>query len=75
MFEWWHWIILGLCLAMAELAVPAFFIIWFGIGALIVGLILLFAPDLGVATQLLLWAALSAVLVIFWFRYLKPKTR
>ena len=74
MFEWWHWIILGLCLAMAELAVPAFFIIWFGIGALIVGLILLFAPDLGIATQLLLWAALSAVLVIFWFRYLKPKT-
>ena len=74
MFEWWHWIILGLCLAMAELAVPAFFIIWFGIGALIVGLILAFAPDLGVATQLLLWAALSAVMVIFWFRYLKPKT-
>lgn len=74
MFEWWHWIILGLCLAMAELAVPAFFIVWFGIGALIVGLILLFAPDLGIATQLLLWATLSAALVIFWFRYLKPKT-
>ena len=74
MFEWWHWIILGLCLTMAELAVPAFFIVWFGIGALIVGLALLALPDLGIATQLLLWAALSAGLVIFWFRYLKPKT-
>ena len=74
MFEWWHWIILGLCLTMAELAVPAFFIVWFGIGALIVGLALLAIPDLGIATQLLLWAALSAGLVIFWFRYLKPKT-
>ena len=31
MFEWWHWIVLGLCLSIAELAVPAFFIIWFGI--------------------------------------------
>ena len=74
MFEWWHWIILGLCLTMAELAVPAFFIVWFGIGALIVGLALLAFPNLGIATQLLLWAALSAGLVIFWFRYLKPKT-
>ena len=44
MFEWWHWIILGLCLAMAELAVPAFFIVWFGIGALIVGVCLLVWP-------------------------------
>ncbi len=74
MFEWWHWMVLGLCLAMAELAVPAFFIVWFGIGALAVGLVLLAAPDLGVATQLLLWAAFSTGLVLFWFRYLKPKT-
>ena len=26
MFEWWHWIVLGLCLSIAELAIPAFFI-------------------------------------------------
>lgn len=74
MFEWWHWVVLGLCLAMAELAVPAFFIIWFGIGAVGVGIVLLAAPDLGVATQVLIWAALSTVLVGFWFRYLKPRT-
>ena len=74
MFEWWHWIIFGLCLAMAELLIPAFFILWFGIGALNVGLILLVSPDLGTSTQLLLWAAFSTALVLFWFRYLKPKT-
>jgi len=74
MFEWWHWMVLGLCLAMTELAVPAFFIIWFGIGALGVGLALLAAPDLSIATQLLLWAAFYTALVIFWFRYLKPRT-
>ena len=74
MFEWWHWMVLGLCLAMAELAVPAFFIIWFGIGAIGVALLLLIAPDLTIAAQLLLWASLSAALVAFWFRYLKPRT-
>ena len=63
MFEWWHWMVLGLCLSMAELLVPAFFIVWFGIGALGVGIVLLFAPALSLATQLLLWAGLSTVLV------------
>ena len=75
MFEWWHWMVLGLCLAMTELAVPAFFIIWFGIGAIGVGIALLITPTLAVATQMLIWAGLSSILVVFWFRYLKPKTR
>ena len=74
MFEWWHWVVLGLCLAMSELAVPAFFIIWFGIGAIGVGLALLAAPDLSIATQILIWAGLSSVLVGVWFRYLRPRT-
>ena len=74
MFEWWHWMVLGLCLSMAELLVPAFFIVWFGIGALGVGVALLFAPDLSLATQLLLWAALSTVLVAVWFRHFRPRT-
>ena len=74
MFEWWHWMVLGLCLAMTELAIPAFFIVWFGIGAIAVGIVLLALPDLAVATQMLLWAGLSTLLVVFWFRYLKPRT-
>ena len=74
MFEWWHWMVLGLVLAMAELAIPSFFIVWFGIGAVAVGLILLVAPDLNLTAQLLTWAALSTALTFFWFRYFKPKT-
>jgi hypothetical protein len=41
----------GVALVVAELAVPAFFIIWFGLGALLVGLLLLVAPAMGM-TQL-----------------------
>ena len=44
--EWWHWEIAGLALVLLELAVPAFFIIWFGFGAMLVGLVLLLAPGL-----------------------------
>ncbi len=73
-FEWWHWIVLGLCLSIAELAVPAFFIIWFGIGAIGVGLLLLIFPTLSVATQLIVWAVVSSILVGVWFRYLRPRT-
>lgn len=72
--EWWHWMVLGLILTMAEMAIPAFFVIWFGIAAAGVGVILLAVPELALATQILLWAVLSASLVGFWFRYLKPRT-
>ena len=74
LFEWWHWVVLGLFLAMTELVVPAFFIVWFGIGAVAVGIVLLALPDLAIASQVLLWAGLSSLLVVFWFRYLKPRT-
>ena len=37
--EWWHWAVAGIVLILAELAVPAFVLVWFGLGALIVALI------------------------------------
>ena len=79
-FEWWHWIVLGLTLVVAELAVPAFFVIWFGLGALLVGLALLAVP-LGATAQIGLWVVASVAMVGLWFRvfkggeYLRSKTR
>ena len=75
---WWHWIVLGIALVLLELAVPAFFVIWFGAGALIVGLILLVAPTLGFAWQIVIWSACSLLLIWLWFKVFKPnmhKTR
>ncbi|WP_291990198.1 NfeD family protein [Candidatus Accumulibacter sp. ACC007] len=72
--QWWHWLVLGLLLTMAELAIVSFFVVWFGIAAAVVGLILLAAPTLALPTQLLLWAGLSTALVLIWFRYLRPRT-
>ena len=58
--EWWHWIVGGIVLVLAELVIPSFFIVWFGLGALLVGLLLLAVPDLSLPTQIVAWTAASA---------------
>lgn len=71
---WWHWIAGGILLTLAELAIPAFFLVWFGLGALLVGVIMLVVP-LSLATQLTLWAISSIVMVVAWFRFFKNPDR
>lgn len=76
--EWWHWIVGGIALVLAELAIPSFFVVWFGLGALLVGLLLLIAPGLSPTAQLALWTVASLAMVALWFRVFKPglhKTR
>jgi membrane protein implicated in regulation of membrane protease activity len=60
----------GHCAGAPELAVPAFFVIWFGLGALLVGLALLVAP-LGATAQIGLWIVASVAMVGLWFRVFK----
>ena len=69
-FEWWQWAVAGLLLILSELAVPAFVLVWFGLGALLVALLVgLF--ELSLTTQLALWLAFSLALVGLWFRVFK----
>lgn len=72
-FVWWHWIVIGLVLVGAEMMLPAFYLIWFGLGALVLGLVMTVIP-LSMTVQLFAWTAASTGLVFFWFRYLKPRT-
>ncbi|MCL2589475.1 MAG: NfeD family protein [Betaproteobacteria bacterium] len=76
--EWWHWIIGGIALVLLELVVPAFFVLWFGLGAIFVGLLLLVAPGFPLAGQILLWAVASVAMTVLWFRVfsrMRNKTR
>src|SRR5210317_904326 len=42
--QYWHWLVFGMILIMAEIFVPSFTIFWFGLGGLVVaGLLLLFS--------------------------------
>jgi len=69
--EWWHWIVGGILLTLAELAIPAFYIIWFGLGALLVGAIVLLAPGLSTTAQIVLWIIASLAMAALWFRVFK----
>ena len=76
--EWWHWAVSGIALLLAELAVPAFVLVWFGLGALLVAAASLLLPELELTLQLGIWLALSLALVLVWFRIFRPnahKTR
>jgi inner membrane protein len=70
---WWYWLSFGLILISAELFIPSFTIIWFGLGACLVGLFLFLFPESAFSLQLFMWTAASSVLTILWFRLLKPK--
>lgn len=75
---WWHWVVLGITLMLLELVVPAFFLIWFGVGAVIVGVAVLVVPALSFAWQIILWIVCSIAFLLLWFKVFKPgfhKTR
>jgi membrane protein implicated in regulation of membrane protease activity len=69
---WYHWAILGLVLVASELLVPAFVLVWFGLGGLVVALLLVLFPSASFVAQLLVWLAASVALVLLWFRVFKP---
>lgn len=66
--QWWHWLVAGLGLVLLELAIPAFYIIWFGLGAILVGLVVLVSPQLDLAVQIGLWVMASLAMTVLWFR-------
>ncbi len=68
---WWHWAVGGIVLIVAELVVPSFVLIWFGLGALVVALAVAMAA-IGFTAQLAIWLVVSLVLVATWFKVFKP---
>lgn len=69
---YWHWLVLGMLLVAGEIFIPSFTILWFGLGAFLVGLLLLVA-NLSFAWQILLWTVFSVAFTVLWFKYFKPK--
>ncbi|PWB32952.1 hypothetical protein DCO48_11180 [Pseudomonas sp. SDI] len=72
--QWWIWLVLGFGLIVLELVLPTFFILWFGIGAVVVAVIAWLIPTLQLDMQVLLWVALSSTTAALWFKLLRKKT-
>jgi hypothetical protein len=66
---WWAWILLGFFLLLAELLTPGgFYLLFFGTGALIVGVLVLLQVGGPSWLQLLLFSALSTAAVVLFRR-------
>lgn len=57
---WWVWMVLAAVFAIGEIFTAGFFLLWFGIGAAVAGVLTLLG--LGAAWQLIVFAVLSGVL-------------
>jgi membrane protein implicated in regulation of membrane protease activity len=68
---YWHWLVLGVVLIVAEIFIPSFTILWFGLGALVVGVAELFF-DIPLSMQVLVWTLFSVLFTLLWFKWVKP---
>ena len=69
---YWHWLVLGMVLIIAEIFLPSFTIFWFGLGAIIVAGLLLLFSGMTLSWQLFIWAIASCGFTFLWFKYFKP---
>ncbi|AUM14504.1 NfeD family protein [Ketobacter alkanivorans] len=69
---YWYWVVLGVMLMLSEIVLTTFFILWFGLAAVIMGALTYLFPDIEVSWQILIWTVLSSALALFWFKFLKP---
>lgn len=69
---WWHWLILGSILVVAEIFIPSFITIWLGLSAVIVGFMDLFLGT-SFTAELAVWIVLSLLFIFLWFKVFKPR--
>jgi len=70
---WWAWASFGVILALAEMIVPAFVFLGFGIGAMLTALLLLVGLAPSGAVLMLTFAVLSLISWLALRHFFKPK--
>lgn len=67
------WFLIGLVLLLLELVLPGLIVIFFGVGAWIVAIAVLIFPDMGLTTQLWIFAISSVAGLLLLRKFLKNK--
>jgi membrane protein implicated in regulation of membrane protease activity len=69
-YLWW---ILALLLIGGEVLLPGYFLLWIGLAAAAVGVVLLVVPPLGLLIQAVLFALVAFAACVLYVRVLRPK--
>ena len=69
--EYWHWLVLGLLLIIIEMMAPGAILLWFGVAAGVVGILLWLIPAMSWQIQLILFSVMSIASVVAWRSYAK----
>jgi membrane protein implicated in regulation of membrane protease activity len=67
----WHWLILAVVLLIAEVAISGGFLLWVGLSALVVSLVVWIFPNFYWGTQLLLFSIAAVATSVIWWAYLR----
>lgn len=73
---WFVWLVIAGIFTIVEIATVGFFIIWFGVAAVLTALFSLFMPE-AYMVQVVVWAITSVLLVLFTKKFtdkVKPET-
>jgi hypothetical protein len=70
-YGWW---LLALLLIAAELVAPGYFLLWIGLAAAVMGLLMLVLPDLGFLAQAVVFGVLSVLICFVYWKYIRPAT-
>ena len=68
-YGWW---LLALLLIAAELVLPGYFLLWVGLAAAIMGLVMLVLPGLVFLAQAVLFALLAISVCFIYWKYIRP---
>ncbi|MGA0586865.1 NfeD family protein [Dyella sp. KRB-257] len=69
-YLWW---ILALLLIAGEVLLPGYFMLWIGLAAAAMGVLLWLVPGIGLLLQAVLFAALALIACVIYARTLRPR--
>ena len=73
LFTFWHWFGVALILLVAEMLGAAGFLLWTGISAAIIGLLLLVFPNIPTTWQLVIFSLVTIGVLYVWWRKLQKR--
>ena len=65
----WHWLVLGFVLLIAEIAVPGIFLLWWGLAAIVMAVVMALIPTISLTVLGIIYAILATILSLIWWKY------